>query len=102
MTAKTRPSRLTQSIGRIVGHENTRQQTDWQLLHRFSTHRDQAAFGALFRRHGPMVLSVCRGVLGNEVDAEDAFQATFLVLARNAACIRKTSSIGSWLQGVDY
>jgi cytochrome c peroxidase len=102
MTAKTGSSRMTQSISRIVGHESTRQQTDRQLLQRFSSHRDQEAFGALLRRHGSMVLNVCRGVLGNEVDAEDAFQATFLVLARNAAGIRKTSSVGSWLHGVAY
>ncbi len=75
---------------------------DRQLLERFTARRDEAAFEALVRRHGPMVLDVCRRVLHNAHDAEDAFQATFLVLARKAGSIRKRESISGWLYRVGY
>ena len=76
--------------------------TDLQLLRRFAGERDGDAFGELMRRHGPMVLGVCRRLLGHEQDAEDAFQAAFLVLARKAGSIRKGESVGSFLYGVAY
>jgi RNA polymerase sigma factor (sigma-70 family) len=74
--------------------------TDGQLLECFLTRREEAAFEALVRRHGPMVLGVCRRVLGNPHDAEDAFQATFLVFVRKAASIAQRELVANWLYGV--
>jgi RNA polymerase sigma factor (sigma-70 family) len=76
--------------------------SDQQLLERFLHERSEASFATLVARHGPMVLSVCRRILQHAQDAEDAFQATFLVLARKANSIRKQASLGSWLHGVAY
>jgi RNA polymerase sigma factor (sigma-70 family) len=73
-----------------------------QLLERFVARRDVAAFEALVARHGPMVLAVCRRILRDEHDAEDAFQATFLVLVRRAASIQRRDLLANWLYGVAH
>jgi RNA polymerase sigma factor (sigma-70 family) len=76
--------------------------TDGQLLECFVNRKDEAALGALVRRHGPMVLGVCRRVLRNHHDAEDSFQATFLVLVRKARSIVPREMVANWLYGVAY
>ena len=86
----------------IIGRQCPREQPDADLLEEFVRSRDDAAFEALVRRHGPMVLGVCRRVLGNIHDAEDAFQATFLVLVRRAGSIRPAAMVSNWLHGVAF
>src|SRR5205823_13727255 len=74
--------------------------TDSVLLDRFARGGDPAAFAELITRHGPAVWGLCRRLLRTEADAEDVFQATFLVLARSAGRVRRAESVGSWLYGV--
>jgi RNA polymerase sigma factor (sigma-70 family) len=76
--------------------------TDAQLLECFVSRREAAPLEAIVRRHGPMVWGVCRRVLGNHHDAEDAFQATFLVLVRKAASVHPRAKVGNWLYGVAH
>lgn len=76
--------------------------SDTSLLRRFSCFRDEAAFAALMARHGPMVMTVCRGVLRDESDAEDVLQATFLALARKAGSEWAEGQLGGWLHRVAY
>jgi RNA polymerase sigma factor (sigma-70 family) len=76
--------------------------SDGELLRRFARERDAAAFELLVRRHGPMVLGVCRRLVGVEQDVEDAFQATFLALVRRAASVSRGEAIGAWLHKVAY
>src|SRR5262249_22949220 len=93
---------LLRHIHKLAAGRCAQQWTDRQLLDDFANRRSEAAFTALVYRHGPMVLRVCRRVLNHEQDAEDAFQATFLVLARSTAAIRKADTVGAWLHGVAY
>jgi RNA polymerase sigma factor (sigma-70 family) len=74
--------------------------SDGQLLSQFINHRDEEAFGALMRRHSRMIIAVCRRILGNAADADDAFQATFLVFVRNAKSLKSRALLGDWLHGV--
>jgi RNA polymerase sigma factor (sigma-70 family) len=86
-------------IRRVALPPDTQGLTDVQLLDRFSRGREEAAFAVLMQRHSGLVWGVCRHVLRQEQDAEDAFQATFLVLARKAGTIRKREALASWLHG---
>jgi RNA polymerase sigma factor (sigma-70 family) len=95
-------SRLMNHLRRSALQGATETVGDDELLKRFVAERDPLAFELLLRRHGPMVLGVCQRVIGNSHDAEDAFQATFLVLVRKAARIRPPRAVGSWLYGVAY
>jgi len=100
--ASGRDGAVLRHVGRIFGSGTVAGMSDGQLLERFAARRDPAAFEALLDRHGPMVLAVCRGLLADPNDADDAFQATFLVLARRAGAVRVDSSLGPWLHGVTH
>src|SRR5262245_27703134 len=88
---------ILQHIRRLAGTRHADPSPDGQLMERFIGQHDEAAFAALVQRHGPMVLNVCRSVLRHEQDAEDAYQATFLVLAQKADSIRKPEAVAGWL-----
>jgi RNA polymerase sigma factor (sigma-70 family) len=93
-------SRVLEHLRQLPARQRDDSMADQQLLARFVTAREDDAFTALLQRHGPMVVGACRRLLRETHDVEDAFQATFLVLARKAASIRKGESVGSWLHGV--
>src|SRR5437870_4988281 len=89
-------------LRRFVRCDTGKSQTDANLLGRYIEKRDDEAFEDLLRRHGPMVLSVCQRILPIQQDAEDAFQATFLVLVKKAASVRPRGMVGNWLYGVAH
>lgn len=93
---------VLQHLRRTAALKQNDELSDGQLLERFTQRRDESAFAALMRRHGPMVLGICRGILRQPPDVEDAFQATFLILARKAGGIRRGVSVGGWLHEVAY
>src|SRR5262245_39483591 len=93
---------LLRHIQILAAARGSEELPDDELVRRFVTRRDGAAFEALVRRHGALVLGICRRVLRREQDAEDAFQATFLILARKAGSLRKLQSVGSWLHGIAH
>jgi RNA polymerase sigma factor (sigma-70 family) len=96
----TRPlEALVRHVRRIAGASDPDPIGDADLVGRFNASRDQAAFAEIVQRHGPLVWAICRSSL-NAADADDAFQATFLVLARKAKSIRKPASLACWLSGV--
>jgi RNA polymerase sigma factor (sigma-70 family) len=100
--ADNRRNGVLQHIRKLVAAGHGGVPADDELLERFVRRRDEEAFAALVQRHGPMVQGVCRRLLKDAHDAEDACQAAFLVLARRAGSIRKRESVGSWLYGVAY
>jgi RNA polymerase sigma factor (sigma-70 family) len=91
---------LAHYVRRLAATHASAGLSDAHLLRRFAEHRDESAFAALVARHGPMVLGVCRRLLGHEHDAEDAFQLTFVALSRKAGCLRRPEALGPWLHGV--
>ncbi len=94
--------RTLRDFDRLFGRGTVAGLSDGQLLGSYVEHRDEAAFAAVVARYGPMVLSVCRGVLRDPLDAEDAYQATFLILMRKAGTVRRVDALGGWLHRVAH
>jgi RNA polymerase sigma factor (sigma-70 family) len=95
-------ARITRDVRNVLLRRDGAEATDGQLVRWFTTDGDEAAFEAIVRRHGPMVWGVCHRLLGNLHDTEDAFQATFLVLARKAAAVVPPERVADFLYGVAY
>src|ERR1700738_4529423 len=93
---------ILQDLRKALHQREQTDLSDGQLLERFVSRREEAALEVLVRRHGPMVWGVCRRLLRSHHDAEDAFQATFLVLVRKAGSVRKREMVGNWLYGVAH
>src|SRR3982751_4904168 len=91
---------VLREVRRFVAAARPDDDSDRDLVARYVGSRDERAFAALVRRHGPMVLGVCRRVLRHSADADDAFQASFLILVRRATVLRDPDRLGAWLFGV--
>src|SRR5262249_4986269 len=102
MMQGTQPDSVLGLIRKVTETESTRSLADGQLLERFVNERDEAAIRAVLRSHGPMVWRLSRRILQNEHDAEDAFQATFLVLSKQAVSLGRHESLVGWLYRVAY
>jgi DNA-directed RNA polymerase specialized sigma24 family protein len=95
-------ARLLRHIHQLLPLDCDTDDADGELLARYVHHRDEVAFTAIVRRHGSMVLNLCRRLIGDTHAAEDAFQATFLVLARQAGSIRRAGALSAWLYGIAH
>src|SRR5262249_4628609 len=102
MMATSPMAELIQQLRKTLLLQDGAGLTDGQLLVAYISRHDEAALAALVQRHGPMVWGLCRRVLGNYHDAEDAFQATFLVLVRKATSVRPREMLANWLYGVAH
>src|SRR6478735_5784744 len=102
MTATRSLSASLRHLNRVLLADEAAALPDSELVGRFVERRDEVAFAALVRRYGVLVFGVCRRVLRHEQDAEDAFQATFLVFARDAARVQRAGAVGNWLYGVAH
>src|SRR4051812_37360866 len=100
--AREQPLAILDPLRRLISRQTGSSLTDAQLLDNFVTRRDEASFEVLVWRHGAMVLAVCKRVLRDRHEAEDAFQATFLVFARKAASIGRGEVVAAWLYKVAY
>jgi RNA polymerase sigma factor (sigma-70 family) len=100
--AKESVNPILQQLRKMVARKAVKDKTDLELMQQFTAKRDESAFTALVERHGPLVWGVCHRVLRDRHDSEDAFQATFLVLARQADSVSKKETISCWLYGVAY
>src|SRR5271169_4642856 len=89
-----------EALGRLFASGTATAAAEAELLERFVSQGDPAAFEVILQRHGPMVLRVCERVLDDPNDVDDAFQATFLILVKKAASIRDREVLGTWLHGV--
>jgi RNA polymerase sigma factor (sigma-70 family) len=97
-----RTDRILRDLRRFAAAARPVEESDRTLLDRFARSRDESSFAELVRRHGPMILGVCRRVLRHSADADDAFQATFLILVRRASQVRDPDRLGAWLFGVAW
>src|SRR5947209_5448304 len=98
--ATAKLNHFLRGLTRGMAAETMTDQSDRELVERFLARQDEAVFETLVRRHGPMVYRVCWRVLQHSQDSEDAFQATFLLLAHKLQSVRKQASLASWLHGV--